>query len=172
MSLSPRTNNPRIEPLSPDLGDFTPEMVELDAMISEVAQQSGELQALRERVFLASVGQLPAETYRFADHAAKRGVLSQKLWFRSISGQVAMAASLALAFGVALWIVLRPTHPDSSMARNDIESEFALAGAFRPLHEGPNAFEGQFDYLLDTNELTSPDDINDEVAVLIQELEM
>ena len=161
--------DPLADELAKQLGDLTPDMVEIDAMLGELAQRPGEPLGLSERVFLASVGSLPSESYRFADHAAKRSLFGRKLWFRSVSGQVAMAASVALAFGFALWFVL---HPQRSAARSDAEAEFALAHALRPIQDGStSALEGQIDYLLETNELTSPEDITSELAMLVRELE-
>jgi hypothetical protein len=160
-----------IEPLMGQHGDFTPELIEIDALLTEQAQASTIPQGLSERVFLASVSGLPQQSYKFVEFASGNRV--RKLWFRSVSGQVAMAASVALAFGIALWVVQRPNSNQPTLAHSDVETEFALASALRPAHEGSTtAWEGQFDYLLETNELTSPSDITDEVAVMIRELEM
>jgi hypothetical protein len=181
MNVNPNHDFSLREPLTGVLGEFTPELIEIDALLAEQARCSGVPSELSDRVYLASVSMLPAtgDSYRFAEVAVRHEARQNgqrwigRLRFRSISGQVAMAASLAMAFGIAVWFVQRPHSNFSSTAQVDVESEIALASALRPMHgDTAGALEGQFDYLLETNDMTSPDDITNELAMLVRELEM
>ena len=158
-------NRGRLEPLP---GDFAPELQAIDDRLAQLATRSVAPLGLNNRVFDASVEKLPIERIvsrrlRFVDH----------VWGRQIAwGQFAMAASVALAFGIALWFVQGPhTKPIENVAIHNADAEVSVATMLH-LPSEQSHLENEFDYLLETSELTSSDEITSELVMLVRELEM
>lgn len=161
----PNLNTHEPEPLP---GVFSPEMRAVDDELRAQARQAEIPLGLSDRVFAASVKQLPVDLpgagdrrlrFPFQSWTARHGV-----W-----GQLAMAASVALAFGVALWFVYGP-HTKRATGASDTAA--SLAAALRPLSSEPDPFESDFSYLLETSDLNSAEDIKSELVMLVRELEM
>lgn len=170
MNFNARSNQ-NVRDLEPLPSGFSHDLRAVDEELAEHARQSPAPEGLCGRVFLASVEKLPSQLalerrlkFPFATLAARRGV-----W-----GQLAMAASVALAFGIALWFVQGPhTKPPVKLVRtDDSDARVSLAAALRPLSADPAPFESDFSYLLETNDLTSADEITSELVMLVRELEM
>jgi anti-sigma-K factor RskA len=156
----------RLEPLP---GDFSPDLQAIDERLAELAAQSVVRSDLSQRVFAASVQNLPANVggnrnLRFVD----------RVWGgRQAWGQFAMAASVAIAFGIALWFVQGPhTNPINNVATLNSDVDVSVVSMLRHLPAEPSHLENEFDYLLETSDLTSPDEITSELAMLVREMEM
>ena len=165
MNFDARTNLNTREP-EPLPAIFSPEMRAVDDELRAQARQVEIPLGLSDRVFAASVKELPRELpgagdrrLRFPSWAVRHGV-----W-----GQLAMAASVALAFGIALWFVYGP-HTKRAAGASDTAA--SLAAALRPLSAEPDPFENDFSYLLETSDLNSAEDIKSELVMLVRELEM
>ena len=153
-------NRGRLEPLP---GDFAPELQAIDDRLAQLASRSVAPLGLTDRVFDASVEKLPSERL-----VSRRLRFVDRVWGRQIAwGQFAMAASVALAFGIALWFVQGPhTKPIENVAIHNADVEVSVATMLQ------SHLENEFDYLLETSELTSSDEITSELVMLVRELEM
>jgi hypothetical protein len=163
---NPDDRKQRLEPLP---GDFSPRLQSIDERLSEVARQGSVPLGLSQRIFAASVERLPAQVRN------ERGLrFVDRVWSnRTAWGQFAMAASVAVAFGVAFWFVQGPhTKPVENIAHHNAEPDVSLAAMLRHLPSGQSHLEHDFDYLLETREMTSPDPITSELVMLVRELEM
>jgi hypothetical protein len=172
---SPNHRFPRrgVDPLPGDL--FEPELREIDAQLRRVAAQAAEEMPadLSDRVFAASVGLLPRSPAHLVTTARRDRVRVRRLISRPWAGRLAMAASLAFAFGVCSLFVRAPLGPPMN-ARGDRDGEILLAAYTNVLSEQPDEQElgHEMSYLLETGALSSYDELTGEMEALIAELEM
>ncbi|NNF43198.1 MAG: hypothetical protein HKN62_09115 [Phycisphaerales bacterium] len=135
---------------------FEPALQALDDRLAETLV-AGAPAGLEDRVFRASVGSLPA---------GRPTLVPAFLTSRFGWSQLAMAASLGLAFVVAAMTVMKAPGPNQAIASDTVlEIDW--------LREGPQAEEDRkIAHVLDTGALSSFDEVAGEMQALIDELEM
>ena len=178
MNVNPNHPVNRIEPLP---ADFDSEAQQVDALLSAQARRTAVPMGLTDRVFEASVKSLPRSrqpALRLAGSAAdvqRRHVLFTL--HRTAWGRAAMAASVAIVCGVA-WLMLQSSpapSPDGSLlaihtAGPDANS-LAASGDMLPVGS-LDQLDNDMGYLLNTDTLTSMDEVHQELAMLVASLEM
>jgi len=104
-----RRSEDSISQIQPLPGDFSPAMRELDSRLTQSARQTPASAGLVERVFEASASLLPE--HQTSDAAASRWRLIPTVPGRALQlhrlawGRVAMAASVLIACGIAVWFL-------------------------------------------------------------------
>ncbi len=164
------------EPRDPLPAEFGPELGRVDDAVAQAASGAPLPAGLADRVFEASVARMPRPLLRPATlrPAARRWAgtapVRSSRWSR-----LAMAASVALAFGVASWLVRPPvpsTSPQNRRLLADSRNDDILAPdvvwlLMQPAAEG----DPEVASLLDTEDMTF-DDLAGELAMLVSRLEM
>ena len=150
---------PRPEPLA---SDVAPGLRRLDASLGRLAHGADVPAGLARRVFTASVRLLPVRPLTAA--AGRRAPTTSWRWpdLGVLSGRLALAATLALAFVMAARFLERPPGAGDSMVGADLgflESD--------PLEQ----LDNEFAYLLDTGTVTR-DDVTGEMNLMILALGM
>jgi hypothetical protein len=184
--MNPNLNDPRfhsrLNGADPLPGDFDAQSRQVDELLSVQMRRRAVPMGLSDRVFEASAKLLsrPRQpALRLVDTSAdspRHRLLFT--WHRTAWGRVALAASVALAFGVAIMLAQRsPTSPNnrSLVVRTDIgpvtpasfngQGEMIPAGSLDKL-------DSEMAYLLNTGEMTSLDDVHQELLTLVAVLEM
>lgn len=156
--------------------EFDRHLVELDRKLSRNAASEPTPTGLAERVYRASVSLLPGRVQHDRLRFSRR--VRTPVW-----GQLAMAASVAVAFVVAAWFhssTILPGDSEQGLAQHSPtlpEERTADTGERRSPHEheqhlsrraellSPEAlrllFDGGSDYLLDTRDLTHAEAVDD-----------
>lgn len=160
----------RSNPAGPLPAEFDRRLVEVDEKLARRAASQTPRIGLTDRVFRASVSHLPAQQ----DHSPLRfpRTVRTPVW-----GQLAMAASVAVAFVVAAWFhsaVTTPTGTDGLVHHTPppaVESmpladdQAASAPPSAPQMLSPEVehllFDGESDYLLNTRDLSHADAVDD-----------
>lgn len=168
--FSRETRQRRSNPAGQLPAEFDRRLVELDQKLSGQAESQPTPVGLAERVFRASVSLLPHQH----EHASLRFPRSVRT---PVWGQLAMAASVAVAFVVAAWFhsatTTTPSDSDGFVHHTPppiVESMLSAgdrdaADSTRPQLLSPEVehllFDGESDYLLDTRDLTHADAVDD-----------
>ncbi len=164
------------DPRDPLPAEFGPELGRVDDAVAQAASGAPLPAGLADRVFEASVARMPRSLLRPATlrPAARRWAgtapVRSSRWSR-----LAMAASVALAFGVASWLVRPPVPSTSPQNRRlladsrtgDILAPDVVWLLMQPAAEG----DPEVASLLDTEDMTF-DDLAGELAMLVSRLEM
>jgi hypothetical protein len=181
--------------------DFNPRLVGIDSLIARQAQHDladGTPDGLADRVFDASVELLPQTTARplrlaptsaSADRIRSRFALwgMSRMSSRMVWGRVAMAASVALVFGLGALMMhtanLQPAKPSTPLAKSHGDAARAdndsfvttLADAASDLESSPFGSVEDFDrrvgYLRDANDVTSLEEVRPELNSLIASID-
>src|SRR5262245_2589889 len=166
----------RVQPLP---SDFSAELRAIDDALSEAAQKSPVPVGLSERVFEASSGLLTRHGAT-SSQPEVRTLRFPQLRFAQLSrGRLAMAASLAMAFGVAVWFLQPHSSPPSDSVVAVDGDGWALN---RAAHSSvtidlPEAFEllptdsvaqreSEYVPYLVTSEVTYAEDLHDALVML------
>ncbi len=157
--------SPSPEPLP---AEFSAGLREIDDRLALEARRALVPDGLAERVLRASVASVasPPRARRLRPVRPTREPLWSVAW-----GRLALAASVALAMGAALWLFQGP-----SPQRGFDPGDHAARGALPPevewlLMESAAEGDREFASLLDTRDLTF-DDLVGELAMLVANLEM
>ncbi len=154
------------EPRDPLPAAFGPQLGRVDDAVAQAASGAPLPAGLADRVFEASVARMPRpllrpETLRPAARRwAGTAPVRSSRWSR-----LAMAASVALAFGVASWLV-RPPVPPAGPENRGLQPDVVWL-LMQPAAEG----DPEVASLLDTEDMTF-DDLAGELAMLVSRLEM
>ena len=166
---TPNHDNYPSSPPDPLPADFSPGLQEIDDRLAREARREAVPMGLADRVLRASVEYLPSppRPRRLQPVRTAREPLWSLGW-----GRLALAASVVLAVGAALWLVEGPT------ARVDmvVVGDGGVRGALLPeverlLMEPAAGVASELASLLDTRDLTF-DDLAGELAMLVANLEM
>ena len=154
----------RTEPLP---AEFSVAQRAIDARLANAVQDQEVPAGLNTRVFQASVSMLPhrRKSTKLRLVGAGQAALERLTW-----GRLAMAAMVMLACCVAIWVLNSQRNAPGNggmVARN-----VSLARIDWMPQEATAKLDQDLSYLLDTNDLTSPDDINHDLVMLVSELEM
>ncbi len=164
------------DPRDPLPAEFGPELGRVDDAVGQAAGGAPLPAGLADRVFEASVARMPRPLLRPTTlrPAAKRWAgaapVRSSRWSR-----LAMAASVALAFGVAGWLVRPPVPQESPENRrllvasptDDVLAPDVVWLLMQPAAEN----DPEVALLLDTEDMTF-DDLAGELAMLVSRLEM
>lgn len=159
------------QPRDPLPAEFGPELGRVDDAVAQAASGAPLPAGLADRVFEASVARMPRPLLRPATlrPAARRWAgtapVRSSRWSR-----LAMAASVALAFGVASWLVRPPAPPASPESRRllvDSRTDVLVWLLMQPAAEG----DPELASLLETEDMTF-EDLAGELAMLVSRLEM
>ncbi len=149
--------------------DFSPGLREIDDRLAREARRETVPMGLADRVFRASVEYLPSppRPRRLRPVRTAREPLWSLAW-----GRLALAASVVLAVGAALWLVQGRSGRIERVEIGDV----AVRGALPPeverlLMEPVGGGDSELASLLDTRDLTF-DDLAGELAMLVAKLEM
>ena len=161
------------QPRDPLPAEFGPELGRVDDAVAQAASGAPLPAGLADRVFEASVARMPRPLLRPATlrPAARRWAGTAPVRSSRWSS-LAMAASVALAFGVASWLVRPPASPENRSLLVDSRTDDVLAPdvvwlLMQPAAEG----DPEVASLLDTEDMTF-DDLAGELAMLVSRLEM
>ena len=154
-------------PVSPFLGD--PALAELEATLSRYARRRHAPAGLADRVFDASVGLLPSRRPRRARVFKLEPISLGSMW-----GRLALAASIALAFLVAVRFMPQerarsPLSPAAELVL--LESAGATPADLRELWRFEDSRYGAVESLLVTRDMTFRD-LTGDLARLAEDLEM
>jgi len=151
----------------------------IDAQLRASARQGAVPMGLSGRVFEASVMLLPKQASETVEVRSLRLVGTERSIFNRLAwGRLAMAASVLIAAGVGVWMMnqsappsLVAIVPNGPLTGDSNFLDPMLASDFATLPEGAASdVERDLSYLLDTNELTSFDDLTGELALLVADL--
>ena len=165
------------DPRDPLPAEFGPELGRVDDAVAHAASGAPLPAGLADRVFEASVARMPRPLLRPATlrPAARRWAgtapVRSSRWSR-----LAMAASVALAFGVASWLVRPPVPPPSPENRGVLVITSTTDDVLAPdvvwlLMQPAAENDPEVALLLDTEDMTF-DDLAGELAMLVSRLEM
>jgi len=154
----------RIDPLP---AEFSAAHREIDARLGEVVAQEEIPAGLNSRLFQASVLMLP---HRRKSRTLRLVGAGQAALERLTLGRLAMAAMVLLSCSVAIW-VLNSQHGISGGGGVLVRNVSHAPIDWMP-QEATAKLDRDLSYLLETNDLTSPDDINHDLVKLVSELEM
>ena len=169
MNTRNQDNYPSSTP-DPLPADFSPGLREIDERLAREARREAIPMGLADRVLRASLDYLPSpRPRRLQPVRTTREPLWSVAW-----GRLALAASVVLAVGAALWLVQGrsgPTGDDMVKA-----GDGGVRGALPPeverlLMEPVGGGDSELASLLDTRDLTF-DDLAGELAMLVANLEM
>ncbi len=167
---TPNHDNYPSSPPDPLPADFSPGLREIDDRLAREARREAVPQGLADRVLRASVEYLPSppRPRRLQPVRTAREPLWSLGW-----GRLALAASVVLAVGAALWLV-RPIEPPPIDVV--VVGDGGVRGALPPeverlLMEPAAGGDSELASLLDTRDLTF-DDLAGELAMLVANLEM
>ncbi len=149
--------------------DFSGGLREIDDRLARAARREAVPLGLADRVLRASVEYLPSppRPRRLQPVRAAREPLWSLAW-----GRLALAASVVLAVGAALWLVEGPTERSNVVLVGDGGVRGALPPEVERLLMEPAAGgDSELASLLDTRDLTF-DDLARELAMLVANLEM
>lgn len=147
--------------------EFSARQRAVDARLAVAAQLQAAPAGLNTRVFQASVSMLP----RRRQSATLRLVSAGHAAFQRLTlGRLAMAAMVLLACSVAVWVMNSQRQVQSG---GSLVAHKASRTRIDWLpQEATDKLDRDLSYLIDTNNLTSPDDINHDLVMLVSELEM
>jgi hypothetical protein len=168
-SLPPGGTDPASRASEPLPEGFEPELRAIDALLGDHAAEADVPVGLAQRVFEASVGDLPAGPRRPRREAAPGParpwralpLTTQRQW----RGGLALAASLGLAFVIAAVYVSRPAGEVPTPSSLDTALAFDIDW---PLEE----VDREVGYLLETADLVSEEDVTGEIGGLFPELDL
>jgi hypothetical protein len=159
--------NPHVEHPEPLPVEFSAAHRAIDARLAEAAELQELPVGLNARVFQASVSMLP---HRRKSTRLRLVSAGQAAFQRLTLGRLAMAAMVLLSCSVAIWVL------NSQHNMPDGGGMVARSVSLTPIDWMPQEATARIDrdlsYLLDTSDLTSPDDINHDLVMLVSELEM
>jgi hypothetical protein len=168
---------PDLNPIPPLPQEFDELQRSIDTQLRQTAHQTIVPMGLSDRVFEASVMLLPRQASEPVEIRSLRLVGTERSIFNRLAwGRLAMAASVLIAAGVGVWMVNQSAPspvvgPGTIVFLDPQPSDSALAAEFATLPEGAASdVERELSYLLDTNELTSFDDLTGELALLVADL--
>ena len=154
----------RTEPLP---AEFSAAHRAIDARLARAADEQEFRAGLNARVFQASVSMLP---HRRKSTRLRLVSAGQAAFQRLTVGRLAMAAMVLLSCSVAIWVL------NSQRSLSGGGGMMVRNASLTPIDWMPQEATARIDrdlsYLLDTNDLTSPDDINHDLVMLVSELEM
>ena len=161
---TPNHDNYPSSPPDPLPADFSPGLREIDDRLAREARREAVPLGLADRVLRASVEYLPSPP-----RPRRLQPVREPLWSLGW-GRLALAASVVLAVGAALWLVEGPTE------RMVVVGDGGVRGALLPeverlLMEPAAGVASELASLLDTRDLTF-DDLAGELAMLVANLEM
>ena len=157
----------RIDPLP---AEFSAAHQEIDARLAEAAAQEEIPAGLNARVFQASVSMLP---HRRKSRTLRLVGAGQAAFERLTLGRLAMAAMVLLSCSVAIWVLNSQHHMSGISGSGGILARSVSHASIDWMPQEATAkIDRDLSYLLDTNDLTSPDDINHDLVKLVSELEM
>jgi hypothetical protein len=146
-----------------------PELREVDDLLSREAKQAEVPAGLADRIFSASVGDLPRPAVRRRPapvvHVARRSLLSRFGPAGQWRGYAAMAASLGLAFVLASVFMRGPaSQPDLRLTSYEV----VFANAEEVLNADPlGAFDHEVSHILETGGWSSSDEVAGELEAII-----
>jgi hypothetical protein len=183
--------NPEARPTPESLPEgFDAADQRIDHLLNANARQMIEPVGLRNRIFEASIAALPAErqpTLRLVGSDIEGGVQVVSARRRLTWSRLAMAASVALAFGIGTLMFMSSPKPNSTMEMAAVDRPHTPAAlvpssteeaaiAMSDLNKLPagsiDRLDGQMNYLLNTRDVASLDDVRGELLTLVAALEM
>ncbi len=172
MKMPPLHHSPHPKPPAvsdPLPSDYPEDLISLDAQISQMAAEQNLPEGLTDRVFAASRVHLAASDDRTATipdrlHRPHFGVrVLRTMW----SGRLAMAASLAVAFLTTIMLMRLPlTKMETAIPATVLVSDLDWPDG------EPVFIEDEVAYLFETEDLTSHDNLADDIQSILAELEM
>lgn len=162
----------------------------LDELLGASARQTIEPMGLRDRVFEASISALPATrqpALRLVGSVRDLRPSMVPVWRRVTWSRLAMAASVALAFCVGALMLKTSPKPISTFEVAKVGGPAVLAVKFESTSDAAavamsevnglpadsiDQLDGQMNYLLQTRDVTSLDDVRGELLTLVAALEM
>jgi hypothetical protein len=183
--------NPEARPTPESLPEwFDAADQRIDHLLNANARQMIEPVGLRRRIFEASIAALPVERQPALhlvgtdSEGSVHGLAARR---RLTWSRMAMAASVALAFGIGTLMFMSSPKPTATMeiaavdrahspAAHVLSSTEAAAIAMSDLNKLPagsiDRLDGQMNYLLNTRDVASLDDVRGELLTLVAALEM
>lgn len=162
MTSDPRHSHRQPEPLP---AEFSDAQRRVDEAISAAVGRSALPRGLADRVYGASASLLPGVgSADIRTQTSVRLALHRTVWAR-----LSLAACVLLAAGVTFWFTESPSQDDDRM---DGHGMLASLDEFVNL---PQSSTGEIDnevsYLLDTNEVTSFDMLDNEMSSVVSDFE-
>lgn len=175
--------------------EFDAELAQVDSLLSHALHDEAPAPiGLSQRVFEMSVASLPAasESQRATQQPLRLVAASTVRVTRYTFAtwrSLALAASVLLVAGVALWVTwprggnadrftLNNDNPDPASSGNtkpvarSVKLDFPDLNRLAEKPSDLDALEGEVSYLLDVAPLRSFDDLDNDVRLLVQQLEM
>ena len=168
-----------LDPIQPLPDEFDELQRVIDARLQLSVRSTAVPKGLSGRVFEASVMLLPKQASQPIEVRSLRLAGTERSIFNRLAwGRLAMAASVFIAAGVGVWMMNQSSPqklvvmgPERPVVRDTGLLDPLLAAEFATLPEGSASdVERELSYLLDTNELTSFDDLTGELALLVADL--
>ena len=172
MKMPPQHHSPQPKPPAvpdPLPSDYPEDLVSLDAQLSQMASRQDLPEGLVDRVFTSSRVYLaaPADLVALKPERVSTPHFGMRALRTMWSGRLAMAASLAVAFLTTIMLMRLPL----TMVESTTPVTVLVNDLDWPDGE-PVFIEDEVAYLFETEDLTSHDDLADDIQSILAELEM